>query len=74
MNTCIKKGWITWHAFPHVAQLEIMDELQFSVLLTCRSSIRFGIQMSNDLKRRFNKPESHFINQNDVHPLASHHR
>ena len=29
MNTCIEKDWITWHAFPHVAELEIMDE-QFS--------------------------------------------
>lgn len=26
MNTCIEKDWITWHAFPHVAELEIMDE------------------------------------------------
>ena len=34
--------------------------------LSPRSSIRFGIQMSNDLKRRFNKTESHFISQNDV--------
>lgn len=31
-----------------------------------RSSIRFGIELSNDLKRRFNKTESHFISQNDV--------
>ena len=56
MNTCIEKDWITWHAFPHVAELEIMDE----------SSIQFGIHMSNELRKRFNKPESHFISQNDV--------
>lgn len=26
MDECIEKDWITWHAFPFVAQLEIMDE------------------------------------------------
>lgn len=26
MDTCIEKDWITWHAFPHVSELEIMDE------------------------------------------------
>lgn len=68
MNTCIKNGWITWHAFPHVAELEIMDESCMQPPLTTRSSIQFGIQMSNDLKRRFNKPDSRFISQNDVRP------
>lgn len=66
MNTCIKNGWITWHAFPHVAELEIMDESSTRSPLKSRSSIQFGIQMSNDLKRRFNKPDSRFISQNDV--------
>ena len=65
MNTCIEKGWITWHAFPHVAELEIMDEYHLQLLFT-RSSIQFGIHMSNQLKKRFNKEESHFISQNDV--------
>ena len=37
-----------------------------SCVLVDRSSIHFGIHMSNELKRRFNKTESHFISQNDV--------
>ena len=32
-----------------------------------RSLIQFGIQMSNDLKRRFNKPDSIILNDNDVY-------
>ena len=34
MNTCIEKEWITWHAFPHVAEMEIMDEYSFNFLFT----------------------------------------
>ena len=70
MNTCIEKEWITWHAFPHVAELEIMDEYVIFFVLMGRSSIHFGIHMSNELKRRFNKAESHFISQNDVYCLT----
>ena len=36
-----------------------------------RSLIQFGIQMSNDLKRRFNKPDSIILNDNDVFPMTA---
>ena len=51
MNTCIEKEWITWHAFPHVAELEIMDEqvlcsncvlfpgLRLASVFTCPTSL-----------------------------------
>lgn len=32
MNQCIEKEWIVWHAFPHVSELEIMDEFVFQPL------------------------------------------
>ena len=52
----VKAGDITWHAFPHNAQLEIMDP----------ALIQAGIQMTHDLDVRFGLPLKHTLSQRDV--------
>lgn len=52
----IKEGDITWHAFPHNAQLEIMDP----------RLIQAGIQMTHDLDSRFGQAPKHTLSQRDV--------
>ncbi|KAK8811442.1 hypothetical protein WA158_003176 [Blastocystis sp. Blastoise] len=56
MNESIANGFITWHAFPHVPEFEVMDP----------SSIEFGIRMSNDLKTHFHQEPSIIFSTNDV--------
>ena len=52
----VRAGDITWHAFPHNAQLEIMDPVL----------IQAGIQMTHDLDDRFGLPHKHTLSQRDV--------
>lgn len=42
-EAAVRAGDITWHAFPHNAQLEIMDPVL----------IQAGIQLTHDLDARF---------------------
>jgi hypothetical protein len=55
-EAAVRAGDITWHAFPHNAQLEIMDP----------SLIQAGIQMTHDLDARFGLPPKHTLSQRDV--------
>jgi hypothetical protein len=52
----VRAGDITWHAFPHNAQLEIMDP----------RLIQAGIQLTHDLDSRFGLAPKHTLSQRDV--------
>ena len=56
----IRKGDITWHAFPHNAQLEIMSE----------SMIEAGLDLTFRLDEKFNLKKKQTLSQRDV-PGAS---
>lgn len=75
MKESIENEFITWHAFPHVPEYEIMDpyDVRLLALTRFRSSIEFGITMSNDLKKQFNKTESVILSTNDVWSSSVHH-
>ena len=50
----IRKGDITWHAFPHNAQLEIMSQsmIEAGFDLTFRLDEKFGLQKKRTLSQR----------------------
>merc|ERR1712176_372677 len=50
------EGWITWHAYPHNAQLSVMD----------RNMIEFGVQMVHDLDSRLKQNPKATLSQRDV--------
>jgi len=56
VEECIAKDWITWHAFPFNGELETMDP----------DLIEFGLQMTHDLDKRFNKQPKTVLSQRDV--------
>lgn len=61
-----RKGLDHLACIPFRIRTGITGRVFFVASLNSRSSISFGIKLSNDLKRRFNKTDSHFISQNDV--------
>ena len=52
----IQRGDITWHAFPHNAELEA----------AVRTVIRAGLNLTHDLDRRFGLPPKATLSQRDV--------
>jgi len=52
----VSNGWIRWHAFPHNAQLSVMDE----------SMVEFGVDLVHDLDKRFGVPPKRVLSQRDV--------
>ena len=56
VRTAIAAGHITWHAFPHNAQLEIMGE----------AMIDAGLELTFALDKRFGLPNKTTLSQRDV--------
>ena len=49
-------GWITWHAFPFNSEMEFYD----------KSLTEFGLDLSIDLAKKFDKKQSVVMSQRDV--------
>ena len=56
----VKRGDITWHAFPFNAEPELADD----------TLIDFGIQLAHDLNVKFNKTPTTVMSQRDVPGLT----
>ena len=53
VRDAIRKGWITWHAFPYNGQMEMFDS----------SLLEFALQLVHDLDAEFDLPPKHTLSQ-----------
>lgn len=53
VRDAIRKGWITWHAFPFNGQMEMFDS----------SLLEFAVQLVHDLDEEFELPPKHTLSQ-----------
>ncbi|KAK9837747.1 hypothetical protein WJX74_004142 [Apatococcus lobatus] len=56
IRDAIRRGWITWHAFPYNGQMEMFDS----------SLLQFAVQLVHDLDAEFDLPPKHTLSQRDV--------
>merc|ERR1719510_2058817 len=52
----VQEGWITWHTFPHNAQLSVMN----------REMVEFGVDLVHSLDQRYAKAKKTVLSQRDV--------
>jgi hypothetical protein len=55
-HEAVQNKWITWHAFPHNAELELMDQ----------NSLSFALRLTHDLDDYFGLPHKATLSQRDV--------